>query len=135
MGMGDRPRYIRVHPTDNVAIVVNEGGLPAGSEFASGLRLKDAVPEAHKVALVNIAAGDAVIRYGVTIGFAERDLAAGSWVHEGVLKEPDAPELRKVRGRGAVGAVEPLEGFTFEGFVNDDGSVGTKNILGISTTV
>ena len=30
---------------------------------------------------------------------------------------------------------EPLEGFTFEGFVNDDGSVGTKNILGISTTV
>jgi len=29
----------------------------------------------------------------------------------------------------------PLEGFTFEGFVNDDGTVGTKNILGISTTV
>jgi galactarate dehydratase len=29
----------------------------------------------------------------------------------------------------------PLEGYTFEGFLNDDGSVGTKNILGITTTV
>jgi galactarate dehydratase len=29
----------------------------------------------------------------------------------------------------------PLDGYTFEGFVNDDGSVGTKNILGITTTV
>ena len=29
----------------------------------------------------------------------------------------------------------PLEGYTFQGFLNDDGSVGTKNILGITTTV
>ncbi len=135
MGVSDRPRYIQVHPADNVAIVVNEGGLPAGAEFDSGLRLKEAVPEAHKVALEDIAAGVAVIRYGVTIGFAQRDLPAGSWVHEGVLEEPEAPELGKVRGRGEVGAAEPLEGFTFEGFVNDDSSVGTKNILAISTTV
>ncbi len=135
MGVDDRPRYIRVHPADNVAIVVNEGGLQAGAEFASGLRLRDAVPEAHKVALEDIAAGEAVVRYGVTIGFAERDLAAGSWVHEGVLKEPEAPELGKVRRRGDVDVAKPLAGFTFEGFVNDDGSVGTKNLLGISTTV
>jgi galactarate dehydratase len=30
---------------------------------------------------------------------------------------------------------EPLEGYTFEGFRNPDGSVGTKNILAISTSV
>src|SRR6202041_4153406 len=29
----------------------------------------------------------------------------------------------------------PLEGFTFEGYRNRDGSVGTKNLLGISTSV
>src|SRR2546430_16809013 len=29
----------------------------------------------------------------------------------------------------------PLEGFTFEGFRNTDGSAGTKNILGISSSV
>src|SRR6202034_732176 len=36
---------------------------------------------------------------------------------------------------GIESALEPLEGFLFEGYFNDDGSVGTKNILGISTTV
>ena len=32
-------------------------------------------------------------------------------------------------------APEPLEGYTFKGFRNPDGSVGTKNILGITTSV
>ena len=31
--------------------------------------------------------------------------------------------------------LEPLEGYTFEGYRNDDGSVGTRNLLGITTTV
>jgi galactarate dehydratase len=32
-------------------------------------------------------------------------------------------------------ALEPLEGYCFEGYRNPDGSVGTRNILGISTSV
>jgi len=69
----DKPRYIQVHPSDNVAIVVNEGGLPAGARFSSGLELLEPVPEAHKVALVTIAEGAPIVRYGVTIGHARRD--------------------------------------------------------------
>ena len=30
-----QPRYILMHEADNVAIVVNDGGLPAGAVFAS----------------------------------------------------------------------------------------------------
>ena len=75
-----RPLYVRVHAADNVAIIVNEGGLTAGTRFESGLVLVEAIPEAHKVALVPIAKGEAVVRYGVVIGRAEQDLAAGSWV-------------------------------------------------------
>ena len=133
-----RPLYVRVHAADNVAIIVNEGGLAAGTRFESGLVLVEAIPEAHKVALVAIARGEAVVRYGVVIGRAEQDLAAGSWVHEGLLTTPAAPDLEKLGEGlrfGGGTAAEALEGFTFEGFVNDDGSVGTKNILGISTTV
>ena len=33
------PRYIKLHPADNVAIIVNDFGLPAGSVFSDGLRL------------------------------------------------------------------------------------------------
>jgi len=130
-----QPRYIQVHPADNVAIVVNEGGLPAGTVFDSGLILREAVPEAHKVALRAIPKGGAVVRYGVTIGLAHEEIAPGRWVHEAILTLPQPPRLDQLPSPGAQSAPEPLEGFTFDGYVNEDGSVGTKNILGISTTV
>ena len=57
MRSDSQPRYIQIHPSDNVAIVVNEGGLPAGTRFESGLVLREAIPEAHKVALRTIPEG------------------------------------------------------------------------------
>src|SRR5581483_9334644 len=62
MSTESEPRYIQVHPQDNVAIIVNPGGLLAGTQFPSGLVLQEAVPEAHKVALLALQPGDAVIR-------------------------------------------------------------------------
>jgi galactarate dehydratase len=130
------PHYIRVSPRDNVAIVVNQGGLPAGSRFADGLVLIEAVPEAHKVALADISEGQPVLRYGVAIGFARRAIARGSWVHEALLAAPEAPVLDECPLGTAVPERLPvLEGYSFMGYRNADGSVGTKNILGISTTV
>ena len=49
-----KPRVLRMHPADNVAIVVNDGGLPAGTVLDSGLELLDKVPQGHKVALVDL---------------------------------------------------------------------------------
>lgn len=130
------PLYIRVDARDNVAIVVNQGGLPAGSRFADGLTLVEDVPEAHKVALADIAEGAAVLRYGVVIGYAKRAIARGSWVHEALLIAPAAPKLADCPLATEVPAPLPkLEGYTFMGYRNADGSVGTRNILGISTTV
>jgi galactarate dehydratase len=130
------PRYIRVHDNDNVAIVVTEEGLPAGTRFADGLVLVEAVPEAHKVALADLAEGDTIVRYGVKIGYASRTIARGSWVHEGLMNLPEAPALASCPLATATPKpLPPLEGYTFEGYRNGDGSVGTKNILGISTTV
>ena len=130
------PRSIRAHPSDNVAVVVNRGGLAAGSRLPSGLELTEAVPEAHKVALHDLARGDAIVRYGVTIGYANRNIRRGSWVYEDLVTLPAAPALDDCPLATAAPAPLPkLDGFTFEGFRNADGSVGTKNILGISTTV
>ena len=131
-----QPRYIRVHKNDNVAVVVNQGGLPAGSRFACGLVLTEMIPETHKVALADLAEGDAIVRYGVVIGHAKRAIQRGNWVHEGLVSLPDAPPLADCPLATAVPKTLPkLDGFTFEGFRNIDGSVGTRNILGISTTV
>ena len=45
------PLTIRMDERDNVAIVANDGGLPSGTVLASGLALRDRVPQGHKVAL------------------------------------------------------------------------------------
>jgi galactarate dehydratase len=130
------PLFIRMHEADNVAIVVNDGGLPAGAVFASGLTLCEKVPQGHKVALVDLAAGAPVRRYNVVIGQALRDIAAGSWVHEGLLQMPEARELVGL----PMATLQPpplpaLDGYTFQGYRNADGSVGSRNILAITTTV
>jgi galactarate dehydratase len=114
MRSDNQPRSIQVHPSDNVAILINEGGLPAGARFESGLVVREAIPELHKVALRTIPEGAPTIRYGLTIGYAQIEILAGSWVHEGLLELPEAPALDKLpiqEGRGILAT--PLEGFTF----------------------
>jgi galactarate dehydratase len=130
------PLYIQVHASDNVAIIVNPEGLPAGTQFPSGLKLKERIPQSHKVALQEIAPGEPIVRYGQIIGLATREIPAGSWVREELLHLPPAPPLDELPLATATPApLPPLTGYTFEGFRNPDGSVGTKNILGITTTV
>jgi galactarate dehydratase len=125
-----------MHEADNVAIVVNDGGLPAGAMFASGLRLVEQVPQGHKVALLDLAAGAPVRRYNVVIGHTLRAIPAGAWVHERLLQMPDARELTGLpMATVKPPAMAPLAGYTFEGFRNADGSVGSRNILAITTTV
>lgn len=131
-----KPLHILMHPADNVAIVANDGGLPPGTTFESGLTLREKVPQGHKVALVDIPEGGAVKRYNVTIGYALQPIAAGSWVHERLLRMPDARELDDLPiATKKAEPLPPLEGYTFEGFRNPDGSVGTRNILAITQTV
>ncbi len=130
------PHVIVMDARDNVAIVANEGGLDAGAMLASGLVLKDRVPQGHKVALAAIDAGAAVVRYGVVIGRAARAIEAGRWVHERLLHMPAAMALDKLpMATGAPAPQAPLEGHGFAGYRNADGSVGTRNILAITTTV
>lgn len=133
---GASPLYIRIHANDNVAIVVNDGGLKAGAEFTDGLRLVDNVPQGHKVALADLAEGAAIVRYNVVIGYAQKALPRGSWVHERVMRMPIAPELDGLPiATIKPPALPPLEGYTFEGYRNADGSVGSRNILAITETV
>jgi galactarate dehydratase len=134
--MNSVPLFIKMHPLDNVAIVVNDGGLPAGAVFPNGLRLVQAVPQGHKVALVDLPQGSVVRRYNVSIGETLRDLPAGSWVNESVLDMPPARALDDLPlATQAAPGLPPLDGYTFEGYRNADGSVGTRNILAITTTV
>jgi galactarate dehydratase len=127
---------IKMHAADNVAVVVTAGGLPAGTEVLPGLSLVENIPQAHKVALQNFAKGDAIIRYNVTIGHAKEAIVAGAWVNENLIIMPDALGLENLPLATRPGTIgEALTDFTFQGYRNADGSVGTRNILAISQTV
>jgi galactarate dehydratase len=134
--MSEKPIIIKTAKEDNVGIVANLNGLPKGTLLDDGTLLSENVPIGHKVALYDISEGDKIIRYGQIIGYANKLILRGEWVRESMVSLPQPPDLDSIPlTYNPMPPPEPLEGYTFKGFRNPDGSAGTKNILGISTSV
>jgi galactarate dehydratase len=94
------------------------------------------VPQGHKVALTDLDQGAPIRRYGQVIGYAAKPIRRGSWVEESLVRMPEPPALDALPLATDKAAPQSrLESYTFEGYRNADGSVGTRNILGISTSV
>jgi galactarate dehydratase len=126
---------IRMHPADNVAIVANDGGAVVGAVSLDGLTLVERIPQGHKVALQALPQGSEVRRYNVVIGHTAVDIPAGGWVNEQRLLMPEARSLEGLPAANPPAELPPLHGHTFQGYRNADGSVGTRNLLAITTTV
>jgi altronate hydrolase len=125
-------RALTLNPADDVAVVLDS--LEPGAVVESlGLRALEAIPAGHKIARHAIAAGSVVRKYGQVIGEAMIEIAAGAHVHTHNLAMSDA------RAGPAIGvdaqAPKTLSGATFEGFVRADGTVGTRNYIGVLTSV
>lgn len=125
---------VKVHNSDNVAIAVKP--LPEGTEI-EGLHINQDIPQAHKVALEDIPTGSPVIRYGVILGYAMNPIKKGDWINEFMLELPTPPSVDDMEyGKNIVTDLPNPPVTTFEGYENPDGGyAGTRNILGISTTV
>jgi galactarate dehydratase len=127
---------VQTTPSDNVGIVCNAFGLQKGTIVLHTITLVQDIPMGHKVALENLHIGAPVIRYGQIIGYANAPIEKGEWIHEGKLTLPQPPDLDNIPLPTAKNIeIEPLHGYTFQGYKNADGSVGTKNVLGITTSV
>ena len=128
---------IQTSQLDNVGIVCNAFGLQKGAIVLDNIMLLQDIPMGHKVALQLLQEGDAIMRYGHTIGYANSEIKKGNWVNETNISLPQSPNLEEIQY--TKNPLTPdkgiLEGYTFEGFRNADGSVGTKNLLGITTSV
>ena len=129
-------RVIKSATEDNVGIVTSSAGLQKGAIVNDVIRLTQNIPMGHKVALCKIDEGNGIIRYGQTIGFAKGMIEQGAWVEESKISLPATPDLQTIPLTSARKMkLKPLEGYTFQGYRNRDGSVGTKNVLGITTSV
>ncbi|MCG8442853.1 MAG: altronate dehydratase family protein [Caulobacterales bacterium] len=128
-----RPRTLRLHPDDNVLTAIV--ALQPGDQLGEGETVATAaVPSAHKVAAVPIASGAPIRKFGHVIGIAMSDIAPGEHVHvHNVAADGSAPDT-------AIGAdaaePAPLTGVpTFAGYRRADGRAGTRNYVGVLTTV
>jgi len=114
-------KTIRLHPSDSVAVVVD----PASSE--------PVVPLGHKVAVTDIAAGTIVIKFGQPIGVATQDIRPGDHVHGHNCAYTDTLIGQPVRREPAVLPLPTKRSFL--GFKRASGVVGTRNFIGILSTV
>ncbi|MBV8447656.1 MAG: altronate dehydratase [Hyphomicrobiales bacterium] len=127
------PRVIRLHADDNVVVAVDQ--VAAGS-LAQGIAATERVPRGHKMASLPIAAGDPVRKFGQIIGFASKSIAPGEWVHEhNVEMHEFARDYRFAEAAPKVDILPEERRATFEGFRRKDGKVGTRNYIGILTSV
>lgn len=127
---------IQVHPADNVAIAVRR--LAAGEPVWPGVTANMEIPQGHKAALKAMAEGEAVIRYGVCLGYLLHAVKAGDWIAEHDLRPAQAPDLEQLTFGTNLKRPEDLPEplcHTFWGYPAADGRAGTRNLLGIVTTV
>lgn len=122
---------IRLNPSDNVVIAARP--LEVG-EAVEGIAVKRLIPRGHKIATTRIPAGAAVTKYAQIIGYAMEEIAAGEHVHEHNLafrntdhdyefcvdaQHPGPPQVQR----------------SFQGFRRSSGRVGTRNFIGVLTSV
>jgi altronate hydrolase len=128
---------IRLHANDNVLIAKTQLSLGQLIEIDGvSVRLRAQVPPGHKVAARAIPAGQPVRKYDTVIGFATRDIEAGDHVHSHNI---ELREYDRDPGFGLdvrpVDYVPEAERATFMGIVREDGRVGTRNFIGLFSSV
>ena len=127
------PNVICLHDDDNIVIALAD--LAAGAVVAGvTVPLVQSISRGHKIARRAIAAGEKVIRYGQTIGQAKQDIAAGDHIHVHNLGMGEHTQDYAYASEAR--ALVPAEDArTFNGFHRADGRVGTRNYIGILTSV
>jgi galactarate dehydratase len=128
-------QIIKINPLDNVAIPISD--VPEGTLIADGLTALDSIPQGHKIALEDMKKGQALIRYGVTLGYLNKDVSAGNWINEHMVDLPEAPGLDKMSYRTNIVKELPAAPLTeFEGYeIPGAPFAGTRNILAVMPTV
>lgn len=129
-------RTLRIHPGDTVAIALE--ALPAGTAISDSdnTQARNDIPAMHKIALAPIAAGEPVIKCGTFIGIASADIAAGDHVHTHNCAYADPVAYADTTTPAHSTAVSKTgDNETFNGYRRDNGRTGTRNYIGVITSV
>jgi altronate hydrolase len=128
-------RAVRVRPTDDVAVAVD--ALEPGDAITVGdetVRIREAIPAGHKVALRALGVGDVIHKYGWAIGRLTAAVEAGDWIHSHNLKTQLEGTLDYTYEPTSRADAVPASR-SWEGYKRADGRVGTRNEVWVINTV
>jgi altronate hydrolase len=128
------PRALRLNSQDNVMVAVDEirpGDAPADCPAAI-----ERIPRGHKIATAPVEVGAPIRKFGQIIGFAAKPIAVGEWVHEhNCVMHEFSRDYHFCEDARPEEILAPERRATFEGYRRADGKAGTRNYLGILTSV
>lgn len=127
------PRTIRLHAEDNIAVAID---LVNQGDTAAGLTARERILRGHKMAVEPIREGEPIRKFGQIIGFAKAHIAPGEWVHEHNVGLHEFERDYRFSEDAKDDDLLPVElRATFQGYRRDTGKTGTRNYLGILTSV
>ena len=127
------PRAVRLRPEDNVVIAID--AIPQGGP-AAGLTARERILKGHKMAIEPVREGEPIKKFGQIIGFATQHIAPGEWVHEHNVGLHDfARDYAFCADARSDDVLPPDLRATFEGYRRASGRTGTRNYIGILTSV
>ena len=127
------PRVLRLHADDNLIVSIDPI-LPGA--VAEGVTAISRVPKGHKMATRAIAEGEPLLKFGQIIGFAKVPIRPGEHIHEHNCGVHDFARDYRFAEAAEPEHVLPLEQRrTFEGYRRANGKVGTRNYIGVLTSV
>lgn len=125
--------FIRLDPQDNVVTVTKPIELGVAVD---GVTANQMIPRGHKVATSEILSGDVIRKYAQIIGYASQDIHSGDHVHTHNV------EFRNTRNEYEYSTnLRPAKMMaendrdSFMGYRRENGKVGTRNYIGILTSV
>jgi altronate hydrolase len=128
--------FIKINPTDNVIIALKD--FLAGDTISidqKELKIVNAIPKGHKIALISIDENENIIKYGTPIGHATQSILAGEHVHIQNIKTNLSGTSNYSFNQKLNELSKQQRNLTFEGYKRGNGKVGIRNELWIVPTV
>ena len=123
---------IKLNEKDNIGIATMD--IPENVETTLNLISKDKIPYGHKISLKKINKGEYVYRYGQIIGITRCDIDIGMHVHSHNLEFSEFDRKYNNEFFTKKKTENKKEKF-FQGYKRVDGSSGTRNYIGLISTV
>jgi altronate hydrolase len=129
------PDVVYLNPCDNICVAARN--LDRGQTVSAGrerVTLVEPVRQGHKIAIAAVEPGEAVRKWGEIIGYATETVQPGQWVHSHNMAIGQVRQDYQ-KSTAVPADLEPLAGYTFQGYRRASGPAGTRNYIAIISGV